>query len=210
VKSRHSNADSVHGINFWDKARKTEERHKISSVLIGLEGAAPQKKSPFGVEHDVSGTSHNVSALGGQKWRAYRLNNALQIPSDEDGMHMKITRRMFEELIETCDQIGLGDPCIDLVSRRVQGYTREVLDQRYAEKELFKQILGGNGPQAKQSVEWMKEHSSTHRTPAQAYAAICRYRSKVASSPKNSTATFAHSTAPRCESNCRSSGLLCL
>lgn len=47
----------------------------ISSILIGVEGCAPGKSSPFkGVEHDTSGKSNYVSVRGGRKWRAYATN----------------------------------------------------------------------------------------------------------------------------------------
>jgi len=164
--------DQVRGLELWAEAKKHEARRKVSSVLVGLEGSPPARKSPFGQEHDASGTSAKVSATGGRKWRAYRKNNALQIPSDVGGMHVKITRTMFQEFMDTCDMLGV-DPSMDLADERPR-YTREDLERRHAEKELFKQVLAGSGRQAKQAVELMKEYASTRRTPTQAYIAISK------------------------------------
>jgi len=165
----------VQGMSIWAKAKECGERHRISSVLIGLEGSAPHARSPFGVVHDASGKSGNVSALGGSKWRTLRMNNASQIPCDCDGMHVKLTRQKFTDLMETCDQIGLVEASLDLLNTREMSYSREVLNHRFREKELFKQILAGNGKQAKQTLEWMKEHASARKMPAQAYAAMHRW-----------------------------------
>eukprot|EP00418_Pyrodinium_bahamense_P092458 CAMPEP_0179027430 /NCGR_PEP_ID=MMETSP0796-20121207/9033_1 /TAXON_ID=73915 /ORGANISM="Pyrodinium bahamense, Strain pbaha01" /LENGTH=1231 /DNA_ID=CAMNT_0020723555 /DNA_START=49 /DNA_END=3746 /DNA_ORIENTATION=- len=164
--------EGVHGMDLWAEARKREERHKVSSVLIGLEGTAPQRKSPFGTEHDASGTSCPVSATGGRKWRAYRKNNALQIPSDQGGMHLRITRPMFQEFVDTCDMLNLVEPSMDLVPEHQGSHTRDDLERRWAEKELFKQVLAGSGRQAKQVVEAMKEFAAAQRRPSQAYHAI--------------------------------------
>mmetsp|Transcript_85174 Transcript_85174/g.258523 ORF Transcript_85174/g.258523 Transcript_85174/m.258523 type:complete len:533 (-) Transcript_85174:64-1662(-) len=166
--------DSVRGMELWVEARKHEVRHKVSSVLIGLEGSAPNKRSPFGTEHNASGVPNKISALGNRKWHAYRMNNALQIPSDEGGMHLRITRQMFQEFIETCDKIGLVDPVVDLVAEPGSGCTRDDLERRHAEKELMKQLLAGSGRQAQEAVELMKEYASTQRSPTQAYAAMHR------------------------------------
>lgn len=170
--------EAVSGAELWVEARKREEKHKVASVLIGLEGTAPQRKSPFGVEHDASGTSAKVSATGGRKWRAYGRNNALQIPSDHGGMHLKITRPMFQEFMDTCEVLNLVDPGEDLVDED-HVYSRGDLERRYAEKELFKNILAGNGRQANEAVELMKEYCSQLRTPNQAYNAISKSRSST-------------------------------
>lgn len=170
--SAQPSIQEVHGTELWVEARKREERHKVSSVLIGLEGTAPQRKSPFGVEHDASGQSAKVSAFGGRKWRAYRKNNALQIPSDEGGMHLRITRRMFKEFMDTCDMLSLVDPSMDLMPKEERFFSRGELERRHLEKELFKQVMSGNGRQAKQVVEATKDYCSTLRTPARAYKAV--------------------------------------
>jgi len=96
----------------------------------------------------------------------------LQIPSDEGGMHVKITRPMFEEFMQTCDQLNLVDPSTDLVPTTERQHSRWDLEQRYAEKELFKQVLSGNGNQAKQVIEAMQEYRSKLRMPSRAYSAI--------------------------------------
>ncbi|CAJ1356290.1 unnamed protein product [Effrenium voratum] len=88
----------VKGGDLWEQAQKHQEQHRVCSVLLGLEGTAPQMKSPFGVEHDGSGKSAPISALGNYKWSTYRSNNALQVPADHGGLRMNITKAMFEEL----------------------------------------------------------------------------------------------------------------
>jgi len=168
----------VDDLAYWTRSQKDEETHHISCVLIGLEGAAPNCKSPFGSMHDAKGSSSKVSAVGNRKWRAYRLNNALQIPSTEGGMRMKINREMFEELIDACDDVCLLDPSADLLVNPKQGFPRSFLDQRHAEKEFFKQILGGSGRQARNAVDWMRKYCNVHRLPDQAYTAMYRTRRK--------------------------------
>merc|ERR1712154_278579 len=99
---------------MWTRAQKRQEYHKISSVLLGLEGSAPLTKSPFGGVHDSSGKSKDVSVTGGRKWRAYRANGALQIPADYGGMRVKITRDSFAELRDVSRIIDLRDPTLDI------------------------------------------------------------------------------------------------
>ena len=84
--------DQVQGAKLWRDAKHEEIGHRISSALLGLEGSAPNMESPFNVEHNLGGKSAKISAVGNRKWRAYRTNNALQIPSDFGGMRLKITR----------------------------------------------------------------------------------------------------------------------
>merc|ERR1719480_634739 len=115
------------------------------------------------MKHDASGTSNPISALGGRKWRAYRANNALQIPSERGGMRMRVTKAMFEDLIDTCDDIGLVNPCVDLLLKREEVHSRELLEQRFLECELFKQILAGSGLEARHAIEWMRQHRATHK-----------------------------------------------
>jgi len=162
----------VAGPELWVAASKNEKLTRVSSVLLGLEGSAPQARSPFGHEHEGTGISHEVSALGTRKWRAYRASNALPIPSDEGGMHVRITRSVFKDLIEACDQLDLVDPTIDLQSERSVCYSRGVLDQRFQEKEMFKHILTGTGQQAKSTVEWMRDYRQIHKTLGQVYKSI--------------------------------------
>eukprot|EP00747_Dinoflagellata_sp_TGD_P104839 gnl/TRDRNA2_/TRDRNA2_169359_c0_seq1.p1 gnl/TRDRNA2_/TRDRNA2_169359_c0~~gnl/TRDRNA2_/TRDRNA2_169359_c0_seq1.p1 ORF type:complete len:704 (-),score=119.51 gnl/TRDRNA2_/TRDRNA2_169359_c0_seq1:103-2148(-) len=169
----------VHGVDLWLEAKKQEDRHRISSILVGLEGSAPNYKSPFGMEHGADGGSNKVSALGGRKWRAFRANGALQIPSDENGMHVQITKQSFKDLVNLCELLDLVDPSLDLISEPGKVPSRELLNRRYAEKELFKQVLGGNGQQAKQSLERMKQYRKCHRTPAQVYRAMHRSPSQT-------------------------------
>jgi len=164
----------VDDLRCWASSQKDGHTHHISSVLIGLEGAAPNCKSPFGSVHNAKGSSNKVSALGNRKWRAYRLNNALQIPSTEGGMRMKINKEMFQELIEACDDICLMDPSSDLLMKPHRGLPRSFLNQRHAEKEFYKQILGGSSRQARNAVDWMRKYCSVHRCPDQAYMAMHR------------------------------------
>jgi len=146
------NLDGVRGASLWQEALKMEERVQVSSVLIGLEGSEPLCRSPFGVDHDPSGTSAAISALGGQKWRSYRSNAALQIPANEGGMRMKVDRRVFEV------------------------YPRDLLDQRFSEMEMFKALLAGSGVQAKRAVEQLQEHRLLHRPRGKIYHQIAHGR----------------------------------
>lgn len=164
----------VRGADLWEQVNKHQETHRVSSVLLGLEGTAPQMKSPFGIEHDGSGISASISALGNCKWRSYRKNNALQVPADEGGLRMRITRRMFEELLDMCQQLDFQDASFDLIASSGGSLPRELLDQRYAEQELLKKILGSNAVDAKKAVDWMKEYRMVHRTPGQAYQCVSR------------------------------------
>jgi len=145
-------------------AKPVVETHHISSVLLGLEGTAPQCKSPFGVGHDSSGASAKISAVGSRKWRAYRRNNAFQIPSDFGGIRVKITERSFQELRETMHKLDLCDVGMDMVVERGEKIDREVLDRKYAEQELFKQVLSSNAAQARRAMERMKEYRENHKT----------------------------------------------
>jgi len=147
-------------------------RRRLASVLVGLEGAAPGMKSPFGNEHDVKGTSAEISALGNRKWRFYRAQGALQIPSDVGGLRMRITRRTFLDVVSTCEHLDLSSCSTDLAASHKHGLPRWLLDQRFAERELFKSLLGGSGREALEALTWMKEYRATHRTPGQAFAAM--------------------------------------
>lgn len=158
----------VAGGTLWAEASKKLQRRRVSSVLLGLEGAAPNFKSPFGGSHDASGEPNKVSALGGRKWRAYRQNNARQIPADEGGMRIQLTRRMMSELIDTCHVLDLLDPVSDITNEGVM--SRDLINQRYAEQELFKQILMGSGRQAKKVVEDMLDYRNQSTTLGQAFS----------------------------------------
>jgi len=145
----------VKGASLWQKAKSQQERHRLSSVLLGLEGSAPQKKSPFGVEHDGSGKSAPISALGNSKWSAYRYSSALQVPADQGGLRMLITKEMFNDLVNICEKLNLLDPSQDLVRESHDSLPREILDQKHAESELFKRILTSNAEEAGKVVQWM-------------------------------------------------------
>lgn len=154
----------VKGGDLWEQAAKHQELHQVSSVLLGLEGTAPQMKSPFGVEHDGSGTSAPISALGNCKWKTYRQNNALQVPADHGGLRMNINKQMFEELRRTCEKMDLLHPSLDLTLEPKGARSRELLEQRFAERELFKRILSSNAADAKAIVEWMDDHRTVNKT----------------------------------------------
>eukprot|EP00927_Polykrikos_kofoidii_P012895 TRINITY_DN15606_c1_g2_i1.p1 TRINITY_DN15606_c1_g2~~TRINITY_DN15606_c1_g2_i1.p1 ORF type:complete len:1559 (-),score=248.16 TRINITY_DN15606_c1_g2_i1:101-4777(-) len=164
--------DDVRGWHLWAEALRHVERHSISSVLIGLEGSAPHMRSPFGTEHDTSGKSANISAVGARKWRAYRSNNALQIPADIGGMHMCITRRLFEKLVSTCELIDLVDPAGDFRRPRGTPLSRRELDMRFLEQELFRRILGSNSVEALLAIDWIKDLMRIWKSPAAVYASM--------------------------------------
>lgn len=159
-----SNLQGVKGGDLWEQAKKQQEIHHVCSVLLGLEGTAPQMKSPFGVEHDGSGASAPISALGNCKWKLYRQNNALQVPADHGGLRMNITRKMFDELRRTCEKMDLLHPSIDLTLEPKAPRSRELLEHRFTERELFKRILSSNAADAKAVVEWMDDHRSVNKT----------------------------------------------
>mmetsp|Transcript_151978 Transcript_151978/g.279612 ORF Transcript_151978/g.279612 Transcript_151978/m.279612 type:complete len:365 (+) Transcript_151978:2-1096(+) len=161
---------TVAGGTLWAEASKNRERRRVSSVLIGLEGSAPNTKSPFGGSHDASAEPNKISALGGRKWRAYRINNGWQIPADEGGMRIQVTRQMISELIDTVKLLDLMDPSSDITCEGV--LPRDIINQRHAEQELFKQILMGSSRQAKKAVEEMCEYRSENKTMGQAYLAV--------------------------------------
>lgn len=159
--------NQLHGVkggDFWEIAAREQEKHRVCSVLVGLEGTAPQKRSPFGVEHDGSGKSASISAVGNCKWSTYRQNNALQVPADHGGLRMNITKQMFEELRRTCERLDLIHPAMDLVMEACQSRSREMLEQRFAERELFKRILSSNATNAREVVEWMESYRAVNKT----------------------------------------------
>jgi hypothetical protein len=153
-----SKLNGVKGADLWDSARDRQEHRHISSVLIGLEGSGPQKKNPFGASHDASGKPNKISAVGNHKWSAFRVNNALQVPSDENGMRMRITRQNFYTLRKICKKIDMIDPVLDLLANSRQTYEREQLNEIYSEREFFKNILSSNATQAKEVLRWMLDH----------------------------------------------------
>lgn len=162
----------VKGANLWDQALKHQERHRVCSVLLGLEGSAPSMKSPFGIEHDGSGKSAPISALGNCKWSFYRLNNALQVPADQGGMRMVINRAMFDDVRRTCERLDLLDPSFDIVKGSGQSLTRDVTDHRFAEREFFKRLLSTNAVDAKNVVEWMEDYRLVNKTIGAKYSVI--------------------------------------
>jgi len=166
---------SVKGVDLWAKANARRDRRRISSVLMGLEGSGPGMKSPFGGTHDASGKSKPTSAVGNHKWKAFRLNNALQVPSDENGMRMRITREMFKELQETCRRIEILDPGLDLLAQSGQTRDRSYLDHAFAEREFFKHILSSSSLHAKEVLRWYLEYRETHPTLAQRAARVCEH-----------------------------------
>jgi hypothetical protein len=167
------------GMNLFamaEQREKNDPKHNISSVLLGLEGADPGNTSAFGCGHDASGQPSKISASGGRKWRAFRTNNAPQIPADIGGMRMKITKPAFDELVDTCQKLDLLDPGLDLLWEPFESYPRELLNHKYAERELFKRVLGGNSFQAKQAIEWMKEYRAKYKTLAQVHHSLQIHR----------------------------------
>jgi len=158
---------------WWRHAEKrSKEKRRVSSVLLGLEGSEPHANSPFNIKHDASGASKEISALGNRKWRAFRLNDAMQIPNDHGGMRLDITRRMFEEFTEVCEKLNLVDPFDDLRLDTDQGLPRHVLEHRYFEEELFKQILGGSVQEARRAIDWACRYRDRFKTIDRSYAAV--------------------------------------
>mmetsp|Transcript_50946 Transcript_50946/g.119036 ORF Transcript_50946/g.119036 Transcript_50946/m.119036 type:complete len:1487 (+) Transcript_50946:3-4463(+) len=147
-------------------------RKPIHSVLLGLEGSMPGKQSPFNTKHDASGKSSAISAVGSRKWRAYKMNSALQVPSEIGGITMKINKAMFADLQETCDKLDLVDPRVELLLGREEGFSREMLARRFLEKELFQNILSGSGLEARAAVDWMLNYRATTRTTDQAWKSM--------------------------------------
>lgn len=165
----------AHGAGLWDRAASLQETRRVSSVLLGLEGTAPGMRSPFGTDHDMSGASSPISAVGNSKWRRYRLSNGFQIPADIGGLRMSLTRGAFRDFVEACRQVPLPDPAGAPPGGRAapaRALPRELLEQRFAEQELFKQILGGCCREAHQAVAAMVERWADLGTTAQAHAAV--------------------------------------
>eukprot|EP00930_Biecheleria_cincta_P052266 TRINITY_DN3751_c0_g1_i2.p1 TRINITY_DN3751_c0_g1~~TRINITY_DN3751_c0_g1_i2.p1 ORF type:complete len:1026 (-),score=156.55 TRINITY_DN3751_c0_g1_i2:137-3214(-) len=162
----------VKGANLWDQALKRQERHRVCSVLLGLEGSAPSMRSPFGIEHDGSGKSAPISAFGNCKWSFYRKNNALQVPADQGGMRMVINQAMFHDIRSTCARLDLLDPSCDIVRESGQSRTRDVTDHRFAEREFFKRLLSSNAVDAKNVVEWMEDYRLVNKTMRAKYSVI--------------------------------------
>jgi len=164
--------EGVKGAELWVLAERNFEFHNVSSVLLGLEGTAPNMKSPFGVTHDASGASAKISALGNRKWSSYRKNHAHQVPSSEGGMRVRIDRSTFQDLLDLCESIDLVDPSVDVSSQQLV-FSRCALAQRHEEKELFKELLAGNGREARQALECArKRHAADLRRPDRVFKAI--------------------------------------
>jgi hypothetical protein len=164
--------DGVKGADLWAMAEKNIEFHNISSVLVGLEGTAPQMKSPFGVVHDTSGASAKISALGNRKWSSYRKNHAHQVPSSEGGMRLRIDRSTFQDLQDICESIDLADSSVD-ISTQQHVFNRDTLARRQAEKILFKELLSGNGREARQALEAArKRYATDSKRPDRVFKAI--------------------------------------
>jgi len=87
-------------------------------------------------------------------------------------MQMVITKETFKDLIETMELVDLVDAQEDLFVPRDQSMTKELLERRSLERELFKQILGGSGRESKKAIDAMTEYRSWHKTMDQHYAAI--------------------------------------
>lgn len=77
---------------------------------------------------------------------------------------MNITKQMFEELRRTCERLDLIHPAMDLVMEACQSRSREMLEQRFAERELFKRILSSNATNAREVVEWMESYRAVNKT----------------------------------------------
>jgi len=159
-------------MDLWDKAGEMKHCRRVSSVLIGLEGSAWGKINAFGLKHGNVGKRHPVTALANHKWSWYRQNYMHQIPADLGGMHMTVTRWMFNEIQTTCDKIGVLDP-VTHGDGSGRCYDRNSVAERICEKEIFKMMLSSNSKQAKQTVEWMKDYAELHRLPAHASAVLC-------------------------------------
>eukprot|EP00971_Amphidinium_carterae_P201925 4006604-Amphidinium_carterae.1 len=43
----------------------SEEKRRVSSVLLGLEGSEPHANSPFNIKHDASGASKEMPVTPG-------------------------------------------------------------------------------------------------------------------------------------------------
>ncbi|CAE7024151.1 unnamed protein product, partial [Symbiodinium natans] len=86
------------------------------------------------------------------------------VPADHGGLRMNITKQMFEELRKTCERLDLLHPAMDLVMEACMSRSRELLEQRFAERELFKRILSSNATNARQAVEWMESYRAVNKT----------------------------------------------
>eukprot|EP00811_Abedinium_folium_P006180 NODE_1568_length_2434_cov_17.948418.p1 GENE.NODE_1568_length_2434_cov_17.948418~~NODE_1568_length_2434_cov_17.948418.p1 ORF type:complete len:353 (-),score=55.45 NODE_1568_length_2434_cov_17.948418:172-1230(-) len=146
------------GAYLWEKACAHCNINRVQSVLLGLEGCRPTMTTPFGMKHDAHAKSSKLSALGCRKWRAFRANGAIEVPADNDGLHMKVTERAFKELQEVCEKLALLDAQLDLLTIDGAPLARDLLNQRYAEATLFKQVLGGSAKQARKAIECFVAH----------------------------------------------------
>eukprot|EP00811_Abedinium_folium_P000220 NODE_101_length_3679_cov_7.652309.p1 GENE.NODE_101_length_3679_cov_7.652309~~NODE_101_length_3679_cov_7.652309.p1 ORF type:complete len:1089 (+),score=247.62 NODE_101_length_3679_cov_7.652309:300-3269(+) len=190
------NEESVHlarGAYLWKKALARSNSLRVQSVLLGLEGSHPNMVSPFGMKHDAQGKSSTLSAFGCRKWRAFRMNNAIQVPADHSGLHLKVTKRAFKDLQEACEKIVLLDTQLDLISVAGAPLSRDFLNHRFSEAALFKKILGGSTKQAQKAISCFMEyrelempplhHSSPTATSwvgeAELYAELGRFRDNI-------------------------------
>eukprot|EP00397_Hematodinium_sp_SG-2012_P000655 GEMP01000656.1.p1 GENE.GEMP01000656.1~~GEMP01000656.1.p1 ORF type:complete len:1772 (+),score=335.68 GEMP01000656.1:234-5549(+) len=141
----------VHGIDYINI--DLEENHvsvELSSVMIGVEGSAPRKHSPFGHVHDASGKSGVTAAAGGRKWRAFRKNQARQIPADFGGMRLVIGEENFNAFQNFLDMFQLQDPSDDVLisAFTYTGSAKWFVNKRQFEKEFFQKLLSSGTYQA--------------------------------------------------------------
>jgi len=161
---RESQLDGIRGVQLWDEAKRHSRHRSVSSVLIGLESSSPLMTSPFGLKHGPGGTSNPMSALGCQKWRAYRASEALQIPADVGGLKVTVTSRSFKDLRETCEKIDLVDPLHSLLLEPSVPKTRELLFRCSSEATFFKEMLASTGSQARLALEQILESRALTKT----------------------------------------------
>jgi len=111
----------------------SRQQTRISSILLGIEAAAPMKDDFFGCAHGVSAKSKDRSSFGKRKWRDFR-RGGIKVPADLGGVQVLITHKMFEETIQNCAELKLCSPHQCSTGARERG--------------LFQEILQATSPQA--------------------------------------------------------------
>ncbi|CAD7964090.1 unnamed protein product [Amoebophrya sp. A120] len=89
-------------------AREQHQTTSLSSVMLGVEGTAPGKQSPFsGIDHGTTGKANFTSARGSRKWTAFEANleDGAAVPAAMNGMRSVLDRPSFENFCDLCDKI---------------------------------------------------------------------------------------------------------
>eukprot|EP00927_Polykrikos_kofoidii_P078130 TRINITY_DN7499_c0_g1_i1.p1 TRINITY_DN7499_c0_g1~~TRINITY_DN7499_c0_g1_i1.p1 ORF type:complete len:1017 (-),score=156.65 TRINITY_DN7499_c0_g1_i1:112-3162(-) len=125
-----------------DRLQIVHEQSHLSSILVGIEGSAPQKESFFGGKHGTSGLSKDFTPFGTRKWRDYRRGGQ-DVPADIGGTRLHVDVTGFTLLQEAVGRLWMSVPS--------EAYSGNA--EAKAEREFFRELLQASNVESAKIIE---------------------------------------------------------